>query len=118
MYPSSLARTHLLIADDRGILPISPLDSKEVLDLLDDRGENGSLIISSQLPASAWQESLGERTVVTVIIDRIISTAMPVEATRASIRQQPRQGNGVEATSQGNGVNERRRRTDRQSLVQ
>jgi DNA replication protein DnaC len=89
-YPSfaaSLARTHLLILDDWGISPISALGSREILDLLDDRGENGSLIISSQLPVSAWYESLGERTVADAIMDRIVHNSIPVELKGGSIRK-------------------------------
>jgi DNA replication protein DnaC len=59
-YPSfaaTLARMHLLILDDWGISPISPVGSREILDLLDDRGENDYLIISSQLPVSSWYDS-------------------------------------------------------------
>ncbi|WP_298343366.1 IS21-like element helper ATPase IstB [Ferrimicrobium sp.] len=90
-YPSfaaALARTHLLVLDDWGISPISPLGSREILDLLDDRGENGSLIISSQLPVSAWYESLGERTVADAIMDRIVHNAIPVELKGESMRKQ------------------------------
>ena len=55
---------------------------------LDDRGENGSLIISSQLPVSAWYESLGERTVADAIMDRIVHNAIPVELKGESMRKQ------------------------------
>jgi DNA replication protein DnaC len=54
LFASTLARTHLLILDDWGISPVSAIGSREILDLLDDRQEHGSLIISSQLPVSAW----------------------------------------------------------------
>lgn len=85
---ASLARTDLLILDDWGISPISPVGSREILDLLDDRGENGSLIISSQLPVSAWYDSLGEPTVADAIMDRIVHNAIPVELKGESMRKQ------------------------------
>jgi len=43
-------------------------------------GDNqGSLIISSQLPVSAWYGCLGEQTVVDAIRVRIVHNAIPVE---------------------------------------
>jgi len=40
-FAASLARTDLLILDDWEISPISPVGSREILDLLDDREEYG-----------------------------------------------------------------------------
>jgi len=87
-FAASLARTDLLIFDDWEISPISPVGSREILDLLDDRGEYGSLIISSQLLVAAWYESLGERTVADAIMDRIAHNAIPVGLKGESMRKQ------------------------------
>jgi len=85
-FAHALAKTHLLILDDWGISLVPAVGSKEILDLLDDRVEHGSLIISSQLPVAAWYECLGERTVADAIMDRIVHNAISVELTGESMR--------------------------------
>jgi len=81
-FARALAKTHLLILDDWGISAVLVVGSREILDLLDDRVEHGSLIISPQLPVVAWYESLGERTVADAI-----NGAIPVELTEESMRK-------------------------------
>jgi len=86
-FAHALAKTHLLILDDWGISLVPAVGSKEILDLLDDRVEHGSLIISPQLPVVAWYESLGERTVADAIMDRIVHNAISVELIGESMRK-------------------------------
>ena len=71
---------------------MSPVGSRELLDLLDALYEHGSLIISSQLPVSSWYDSLGERTVADAIMDRIIHNAIPIELKGESMRKIRSQG--------------------------
>ena len=50
---ASLARTRLLIIDDWGPEPLNADQRRDLLEIVDDRYENGSLLITSQVPVSA-----------------------------------------------------------------
>ena len=55
-----------------------PLDAKErpiLLDIIEDRHERKSIIVTSQLPVADWYDAIGEPTVADAILDRIVHTA-------------------------------------------
>ena len=50
---SALERTELLIIDDWGPEPLTAEQRRDLLEILDDRYDKGSLLITSQVPVSA-----------------------------------------------------------------
>lgn len=67
-----LARVSVLVIDDFGIVPLSDFDRQDLLELLDDRYDAGSLIISGQLPPEQWHEYIADPTLADAICDRIL----------------------------------------------
>ena len=68
----------------RGIVDlfIVPLDAKErpiLLEIIEDRHERKSIIITSQYPSSNWYDMVGDPTIADAILDRIIHTAHTIE---------------------------------------
>jgi DNA replication protein DnaC len=58
-----LASTDLLIIDDFGIKPLTPPGYQDPYDILDDRAEGKSTIITTQLPPENWSEAIGDPVV-------------------------------------------------------
>jgi DNA replication protein DnaC len=86
-FRSQLAKVSVLILDDWGMVPIDGMGLHDLLELVDDRVNAGSLIITSQLPVSTWHEYLGEPTIADAILDRIVHNAHKIEVNGESMRR-------------------------------
>ena len=86
-FRTQLAKANLLILDDWGMVPIDGMGLHDLLELVDDRVNTGSLIVTSQLPVSTWHEYLGEPTVADAILDRIVHSAHKIEVSGESMRR-------------------------------
>ena len=66
------------------------LDAKErpiLLEIIEDRHERKSVIITSQYPSSNWYDMVGDPTIADAILDRIIHTAHTIELYGESMRK-------------------------------
>jgi len=86
-YRAKLARIDLLIIDDWGLAPVTAVGRHELLELIDERMNTGSLIITSQLPVEKWHEYLGEATIADAILDRVVQRAHRIELHGESLRK-------------------------------
>src|SRR3954454_7458168 len=59
---ATLERTRLLIIDDWGPEPLSAEQRRDLLEIVDDRYEKGSLLVTSQVPVKRWHELMGDST--------------------------------------------------------
>src|SRR5277367_1342988 len=82
-----LGRVDLLILDDWGPEPLLPEQQLDQLEIVEDRYNAGSLIITSQLPVDRWYELVGNPTLADAILDRIIYNAYRVELSGESLRK-------------------------------
>ena len=57
--------------DDFGITQMSADDATNLFEIIEDRTEINSTIITSQLPVSPWYDYLNNDTVADAILDRI-----------------------------------------------
>ena len=78
-YSTKLAKFDLLIVDEWLRSPLSELQSREILDLVDDRYGNHSTIFVSQLPVSDWHSAIAAPTIADAILDRIIHNTTRIE---------------------------------------
>ena len=69
------ARLDLLVIDDFGLAPMDDHEKQDLLELLEDRYDNRSTMIASQLPTENWHDLLGEPTLADAILDRILHNA-------------------------------------------
>jgi len=77
-YPKLLARIakiDILILDDFGLGTMREHDRLALLDVLEDRFQNRSTIITSQLPPKTWHAYIGEPTLADSICDRVMHTS-------------------------------------------
>lgn len=85
---AKLARTQLLIVDDWALTPPREQERHDLLEVLEDRTETGSTIMTSQLPTGHWHEQIGDPTLADAILDRILHKAYKIELKGASLRKE------------------------------
>src|SRR5665213_281927 len=73
-----LARTNLLIIDDWGLSTLSESDRTDLLEVLEDRHNIQSTIVTSQLPVKHWHEIIGNATLADAILDRLVHNAYSI----------------------------------------
>jgi len=83
-----LAKADLIVLDDFGIAPMADQIKRDLLEILDDRYDRRSTIITSQLPVDQWYSFLGDPTLADAILDRIVHNAYRVTLTGDSMRKQ------------------------------
>ncbi len=82
-----LERTRLLIIDDWGPEPLTAEQRRDLLEIVDDRYEKGSLLVTSQVPVSRWHELVGDPTIGDALLDRIVHRAHRIELKGPSLRK-------------------------------
>lgn len=82
-----LARQDLLVLDDWGLAPLSPIGRRDLLEILDDRYQRRSTMITSQLPVARWHQWLDDPTLADAILDRVIHNAYRIELSGDSLRK-------------------------------
>lgn len=84
---SRLAKTDLLVLDDWLLTPFKDPERRDILEVVEDRHERTSTLITSQLPVKAWHDALGEPTIADSICDRLIHGAHRIELKGSSMRE-------------------------------
>ncbi len=97
-YVRELARIEkqdLLILDDFGIQPFDAQSRAVLMEIIEDRYDRSSFIITSQLPVKQWYEIIGEKTIADAILDRIVHDAQRLELKGESLRKRKSQENEI-----------------------
>lgn len=84
---NQIEKTHLLILDDFGLTPLDSISRLALLQVLEDRYERRSVIITSQLPVMKWYDFIGEPTLADAIMDRLAGNAHRIELKGESLRK-------------------------------
>jgi len=84
---NNLARTDLLIMDDWGLSVLTDRERRDLLEILEDRHQIRSTIITSQLPLEHWHEAIGNPTLADAILDRLIHNAHKIQLKGLSMRK-------------------------------
>src|SRR5690554_91788 len=82
-----LARTEVLILDDWGLATLSESESRELLEVIEDRTQARSTIVASQLPISEWHGTMADPTAADAILDRLVHTAHKIALKGESMRK-------------------------------
>lgn len=82
-----LTRTELLVIDDFALTPLKETERRDLLEILEDRHERASTLITSQLPVKNWHEAIGEATLADAICDRLIHCAHTIVLKGPSLRE-------------------------------
>ena len=66
-----LAAQDLLIIDELGFVPLSKTGAELLFEVISQRYERGSIIITSNLPFDEWTETFGTERLTGAILDRL-----------------------------------------------
>ena len=87
-YLARLKKIDLLILDDFGVSPLKAAEARDMLEIVEDRTNQSSLIITSQLPIQEWHGYLHNATIADAILDRIVHNAYKIELSGESQRKE------------------------------
>lgn len=82
-----IKRSPLLILDDFGLSPFDNNARQAMMDLVEDRHDLASTIITSQIPVGKWHDIIGEGTIADAILDRIVNSAHRITLSGKSLRK-------------------------------
>jgi DNA replication protein DnaC len=82
-----LEKHDLLILDDFGMQPLDQSTRMMLMEIIEDRHQDKSTIIASQIPVEKWHEIIGESTIADAILDRLVHTAHRIELKGESLRK-------------------------------
>ena len=104
----TLTKTQLLILDDWGPDRLNASQRRDLMEIVEDRYEVRSTLMTSQLPIDAWHDVIGEPTFADAILDRLVHNAYRAELEGQSIRitklktgDESTQTSGLTAAKQG-----------------
>jgi DNA replication protein DnaC len=83
----TLACVKLLVLDDWGPEQLNAEQRRDLLEIVEDRYDARSILITSQLPIARWYEVIGDPTLADAILDRIIHNAYRIELKGDSMRK-------------------------------
>ena len=67
-----LAKVDLLVLDDFALVPVTEEQSRDLLEVTDDRCGKSSLIVAAQLPVDNWHQTFANKTLADAILDRVV----------------------------------------------
>jgi len=82
-----LSKINLIILDDFGLSKFDNQEREILMDIIEERHQNDSIIIASQIPISKWYDVIGEGTIADAILDRIINSAHRIDLKGKSLRR-------------------------------
>jgi len=87
----SYRRFDLLILDDFGLKPLQPPGPEDLYDMINERYEQGSIMLTSNRAPTEWPDLFGNPLLASAGIDRLAHHAEMLIITGASFRAQGRQ---------------------------
>ncbi len=83
----ALTKANLLILDDWGPDRLNADQRRDFMEIVEDRYQNASILITSQLPVAKWHDVIGEPTFADAILDRIVHNAHRIDLDGPSMRK-------------------------------
>lgn len=93
-----VAKVNLLILDDWAMIDLTAAQRRDLMEIVDDRHDRGSIILASQIPVDRWHATIGDPTYADAILDRIVHNAIRLPLKGKSLRE-PDTGAGVDTKS-------------------
>jgi DNA replication protein DnaC len=81
------SRFSLLVLDDFGVAPMVDDDATNLFEIIEERTNIKSTIITSQLPVDQWYSYLNNNTIADAILDRIVYSSHRIELKGESMRK-------------------------------
>ncbi len=100
---SRLAKVHLLIIDDFLLNPLGDIERRDLLEIVEDRYQSGSTIITSQCPINDWHPNIGDPTLADAICDRLFHNTFKIDLRGDSMRKSKKESEPIPKEKQGKG---------------
>ncbi len=84
---NELARTDVILFDDIGLSKMSGEESRDLLEIMEDRHAQRSSILTSQLDSEKWYELVPDPTIADALLDRIIHRSHKIKLKGGSLRK-------------------------------
>lgn len=81
-----IGKTQLLILDDFGLYPMSSDQRRDLMEVIEDRAQRRSTIVTSQLGTDVWHDAFGDPTLADAVLDRLVNNAYRLELEGESMR--------------------------------
>lgn len=82
-----LTKTRLLVLDDFGMASFNDMERRNLLEVIEDRHNTASTVVTSQLPVDHWHEIIGDPTIADAILDRLVHNAHRIILKGESLRK-------------------------------
>lgn len=83
----ALLKAELLVLDDFGLAPLTTEQQRDLLEIIEDRYDRRSTLVTSQLPVKHWHDILADPTLADAILDRLVHNAYKIELKGESMRK-------------------------------
>jgi DNA replication protein DnaC len=82
------AKFDVLVLDDFLMAPMTDTERRDLVELLEDRYDKSSTILTTQLPTKSWHEAIGDPTIADAICDRVGHNSHILSLRGQSMRRQ------------------------------
>ena len=83
----SLLKADLLVLDDFGLASLKTEQQRDLLEIIEDRYDRRSTLVTSQMPVKHWHDILADPTLADAILDRLVHNAYKIELKGESMRK-------------------------------
>jgi DNA replication protein DnaC len=84
---AKLSRIDVLVLDDLLLNPMTDTERRDLLEVIEDRYDRTSTVVTTQMPTKTWHEALGDPTIADAICDRLVHNAHLLKLGGPSIRR-------------------------------
>lgn len=81
-----LGKVQLLILDEFLLYPMDQDQRRDLLEIIEERAQRHSTIVTSQLPVKAWHAAVGDPTLADALLDRLVHNAYRLELEGETMR--------------------------------
>ena len=82
-----LSRIDVLVLDDFLLNPMTDVERRDLLEVIEDRYDRTSTVITTQVPTKTWHDALADPTIADAICDRLVHNAHVLKIGGPSIRR-------------------------------
>jgi len=84
---AKLSRVDVLVLDDLLLNPMTDTERRDLLEVIEDRYDRTSTVVTTQMPTKTWHEALGDPTIADAICDRLVHNAHHINLEGDSMRK-------------------------------
>lgn len=84
---NQLAKADLLIIDDWGIDQLGRAERQDLLEIVEDRHSQRSILLAAQLPMELWHSYINDATIADAVLDRLLHNAHKIMLKGESMRK-------------------------------